>query len=57
MSELDIDASRVTIGTELRERVAHWSTIALLFIFLIITVGIWGYAASWVAMKLVELVL
>ncbi|TXN20349.1 hypothetical protein FV232_27460 [Methylobacterium sp. WL30] len=39
----------------LRERVATWATLALIMVFLFVTIALWGYATWWVLMKLIGL--
>ena len=48
-------ADQITMLERLRIRLTTWAAFALIFIFLIITIALWGYAAWWVLIKLISL--
>ncbi|MCJ2108180.1 hypothetical protein MKK70_22985 [Methylobacterium sp. E-041] len=50
------EASQSVEGADLRERLTRWGTFALLLIFFIFTIALWGYAAWWGVVKLIQLV-
>ena len=48
-------ADQITMFERLQIRLRTWAAFALILIFLIITIALWGYAAWWGLMKLIGL--
>ena len=48
-------ADQITMLERLQTRLRTWAAFALILIFLIITIALWGYAAWWGLMKLIGL--
>ena len=50
-----IPMDQITPFERLRERCATWAALALILVFFIVTIALWGYAAWWGVMKLIGL--
>ncbi len=46
---------QATTRTSIRERISTWLGFAVLMVFFIVTIAIWGYAAWWSVAKLIGL--
>ena len=47
---------QATTRASIRERISTWLGFAVLMVFFIVTIAIWGYAAWWSVAKLIGLI-